>query len=253
MRTQLRAAAIAMVAASLFAVGSAQAAFIAGWDFTQYAGAGSVAISEDPDHVRADHPRHAEGELLGLRRELRRGGASQPFGTMWMNGTNGSTNVDADNSDLPADDGLARSEPLDARGQRDAGRRRRVRRLGGRSPGRGRELPGRHRTGLPERAVDAGPRRRERRLRGQPERPRPAISSGELVAHLRGRLEHAHLGRDGRVLDGRHQLLRARDGEPHDLGGGLHELRAAATQGTTPSSASASRPRARIRSRGSTT
>jgi len=92
MRTQLRVAAIALVAASLFGVGSARAAFIAGWDFTQYAGASSLVVDANTfatsDTLKANYSDF--DSTFGA------GGGSQPFGTMWMNGANGSTNVDQD-------------------------------------------------------------------------------------------------------------------------------------------------------------
>ena len=69
MRQQLRAAAIACFAASLFFAGPAQAIVIAGWDFTQYGGAGTLIVSS-PCHVVGAAPI----QLLGLRRDLRRGG-----------------------------------------------------------------------------------------------------------------------------------------------------------------------------------
>jgi hypothetical protein len=87
-----------MVAALLFAVGSAQAAFIAGWDFTQYSSAGSVAISEDPDTFEPITRDTLTANYSDFDASFGAGGASQPFGTMWMNGANGSTDVDADNS-----------------------------------------------------------------------------------------------------------------------------------------------------------
>ncbi len=90
MRTQLRVAAIALVAASLFGVGSAQAAFIAGWDFSQYAGASSLVVDGNTfatsDTLKANYS--------DFDSSFGAGGASQPYGTMYMNGANGSTNVD---------------------------------------------------------------------------------------------------------------------------------------------------------------
>ncbi|HEY8155258.1 MAG TPA: PEP-CTERM sorting domain-containing protein [Myxococcota bacterium] len=90
MRTRLHLAAIAVVAASLFGVGSARAAFIAGWDFTQYAGASSLVVDANTfataDTLKANYS--------DFDATFGAGGDSQPFGTMYMNGANGSTNVD---------------------------------------------------------------------------------------------------------------------------------------------------------------
>jgi len=98
MRAQLRVAAIAVFAASLSIAGPVQAAFIAGWDFTQYAGAGSVQISEDSGTFEPITRDTLKANYSDFDDSFGAGGASQPFGTMWMNGTNGSTDVDADNS-----------------------------------------------------------------------------------------------------------------------------------------------------------
>jgi hypothetical protein len=96
MRHPIRVAAIAIAAASLLAVGSAQAAFIAGWDFTQYASAGGLTVDantfENADTLKANYSDF--DPTFGA------GGASQPFGTMYMNGANGSTNVD-ENAAVP--------------------------------------------------------------------------------------------------------------------------------------------------------
>jgi hypothetical protein len=79
-----------VVAASLFGVGSARAAFIAGWDFTQYAGASSLVVDANTfataDTLKANYS--------DFDATFGAGGDSQPFGTMYMNGANGSTNVD---------------------------------------------------------------------------------------------------------------------------------------------------------------
>ncbi len=98
MRAQVRVAAIALFAASLSIAGTAQAAFIAGWDFTQYAGAGSLQISEDPGTFEPITRDTLKANYSDFDASFGAGGASQPFGTMWMNGLNGSTDVDADNS-----------------------------------------------------------------------------------------------------------------------------------------------------------
>jgi hypothetical protein len=94
MRSQLRAAVIAVFAVALSAAGSAQAAFIAGWDFSQYAGAASLQVSEDAgtgDPIFADT---LKSNYSDYDPTFGAGGASQPFGTMYINGANGSTDVD---------------------------------------------------------------------------------------------------------------------------------------------------------------
>jgi PEP-CTERM motif len=98
MRAQLRVAAIAVFVASLSIAGSARAAFIAGWDFTQYAGAGTLQISEDPNTFEPITRNTLKANYSDYDTTFGAGGDSQPFGTMWMNGTNGSTLVDPDNS-----------------------------------------------------------------------------------------------------------------------------------------------------------
>jgi len=90
MGTQARVAAIAGFAAALFAAGPAQAAFIAGWDFTQYSGAASLNIDSDQGQTVDT----LKSNYSDFDPTAGAGGLSQPYGTMWMNGTNGSTNVD---------------------------------------------------------------------------------------------------------------------------------------------------------------
>jgi hypothetical protein len=94
MRAQLRVAAIAVFAASLSLAGPARAAFIAGWDFTQYAGAGGLQISEDPDTFEPINSNTLKANYSDFDPTFGAGGDSQPFGTLYMNGTNGSTLVD---------------------------------------------------------------------------------------------------------------------------------------------------------------
>jgi hypothetical protein len=94
MRAQLRVAAIAVFAASLWLAGPARAAFIAGWDFTQYAGAGGLQISEDPDTFEQINSNTLEANYSDFDATFGAGGDSQPFGTLYMNGTNGSSLVD---------------------------------------------------------------------------------------------------------------------------------------------------------------
>src|SRR5262245_63077392 len=94
MRAQLRVVAIAVFAASLAIAGSARAAFIAGWDFTQYAGAGGLQISEDPNTFEAINSNTLKANYSDFDPTFGAGGASQPFGTLYMNGTNGSSLVD---------------------------------------------------------------------------------------------------------------------------------------------------------------
>jgi hypothetical protein len=94
MRAQLRVAAIAVFAASLAMAGSARAAFIAGWDFTQYAGAGGLQISEDPNTFEPINSNTLKANYSDFDTTFGAGGDSQPFGTLYMNGTNGSTLVD---------------------------------------------------------------------------------------------------------------------------------------------------------------
>jgi hypothetical protein len=94
MRAQLRVAAIAVFAASLALAGSARAAFIAGWDFTQYAGAGGLQISEDPNTFEQINSNTLKANYSDFDPTFGAGGDSQPFGTLYMNGTNGSTLVD---------------------------------------------------------------------------------------------------------------------------------------------------------------
>ena len=87
MRMQLRNGSITLVIA-LLAAGSAHAATIAGWDFTQYIGAGSLATDEDfedDDTLRANYSDY--DPTFGA------GGASQPFGTLYMNGGFGSSSL----------------------------------------------------------------------------------------------------------------------------------------------------------------
>lgn len=94
MTRYLRAAVIAVFAAALSVAGSAQAAFIAGWDFSQYAAAGSVQVSEDSgtgDPIFSDT---LKSNYSDFDSTFGAGGDSQPFGTLYFNGANGSTNVD---------------------------------------------------------------------------------------------------------------------------------------------------------------
>ena len=100
MRAQLRVAAIAVFAASLSIAGSARAAFIAGWDFTQYTGAGTLQISEDPNTFEPITRNTLRSNYSDFDPTFGAGGDSQPFGTMWMNGTNGSTLVDPDSTNI---------------------------------------------------------------------------------------------------------------------------------------------------------
>lgn len=92
MTTQSRVTAITGFVISLFAVGSAQAAMVAGWDFTQYIGAGTLALEEDFEDDNTLRSNYSDFDpTFGA------GGASQPFGTLYMNGTNGSTSVTSAN------------------------------------------------------------------------------------------------------------------------------------------------------------
>jgi len=88
MRTQLRVTAITSLVISLFAVGSAQAAMIAGWDFTQYFSAGSLTVDDDDNFTDKDTLRSNYSDFDAT---FGAGGASQPYGTMYINGTKGST------------------------------------------------------------------------------------------------------------------------------------------------------------------
>lgn len=88
MTQQLRVAAIVCFAASLFAGGPAQAVpnMIAGWDFTQYFSAGSLATDQTFANTTTLRSNYSDFDpTFGA------GGDSQPFGTLFMNGTNGST------------------------------------------------------------------------------------------------------------------------------------------------------------------
>ena len=89
MRTHARIAAIASFAAAVLAAGSAQAAFIAGWDFTQYAGGGTMVLTENGDAYDTLRANYSDFDS-----SFGAGGDSQPFGTMYASGANGSTNVD---------------------------------------------------------------------------------------------------------------------------------------------------------------
>jgi hypothetical protein len=91
MRAHFRAAAIVAFAAALFSAGSAQAAFIAGWDFSQYAGAGSLIVDSPNGEVAVDT---LKANYSDYDATFGAGGDSQPFGTMWVNGSNGSSNLD---------------------------------------------------------------------------------------------------------------------------------------------------------------
>jgi hypothetical protein len=93
MRTELQVAAIAVFAAALFVAGSAQAAFIAGWDFSQYAGGGGLQVSEDIDEnpINSDT---LKSNYSDYDPTFGAGGDSQDYGTMYINGMNGSTDVD---------------------------------------------------------------------------------------------------------------------------------------------------------------
>jgi hypothetical protein len=90
MRTHVRVAVLAAFAAAFSITWPAQASFIAGWDFSQYAGAASLVVDlpndESSDTLKSNYSDF--DQTFGA------GGASQPFGTMYMNGANGSTNVD---------------------------------------------------------------------------------------------------------------------------------------------------------------
>jgi hypothetical protein len=61
---------------------------IAGWDFTQYAGAGSLIVDQSFTTVTTLRSNYSDFDpTFGA------GGDSQPFGTLYMNGANGSTAI----------------------------------------------------------------------------------------------------------------------------------------------------------------
>jgi hypothetical protein len=92
MRINLRGAAISSVVASIFAVGSAQAAVIAGWDFSQYFSDSSLIV----DAVGFTASDTLKANYSDFDGTFGAGGASQPFGIMLVNGTAGSTDIDQD-------------------------------------------------------------------------------------------------------------------------------------------------------------
>jgi hypothetical protein len=108
MRTELRAVAIALFAAALTISGGAQAAFIAGWDFSQYAGQGSLQVSEDPDTADPINADTLRSNYSDYDPTFGAGGDSQDAGTMYINGQFGSTNVD-ENATIPVFRALAGS------------------------------------------------------------------------------------------------------------------------------------------------
>jgi hypothetical protein len=100
MQTHLRAAVITGFAAALSIAGSAQAAFIAGWDFSQYAGAGTLQISEDTNTGDPINSNTLKSNYSDFDTTFGAGGDSQDYGTMYINGDHGSTDVD-ENAGLP--------------------------------------------------------------------------------------------------------------------------------------------------------
>src|SRR5262245_37873092 len=90
MRQKVRAAALVCLAGGLFAAGPAGAAqmMVAGWDFTQYFGAGSLIVDQTFTDVKTLRSNYSDFDTT-----FGAGGDSQPFGTLYMDGTNGSTNI----------------------------------------------------------------------------------------------------------------------------------------------------------------
>lgn len=87
MKSKLLVTLTALVAAS-----SAQAALIAGWDFSQYTADGFRSID---DNITVDVLSANYSSLAAI------GPASAPFGTMFIDGTNGSTNDSAASLIIP--------------------------------------------------------------------------------------------------------------------------------------------------------
>jgi hypothetical protein len=88
MKTRFLMTAVSAIALSAFAAGSARAGMIAGWDFSQYLGAG--VLSTDG----ATGANTLDANYSNLDSTAGAGAESAAFGTMYINGQFGSTNVD---------------------------------------------------------------------------------------------------------------------------------------------------------------
>jgi hypothetical protein len=82
---------VASVAATAIAGSASAATMVAGWNFSQYAGDGSLDTDNDfvnEDTLSANFSNQVSGDGAGVE--------ANPFGTMYMNGQHGSTNIDED-------------------------------------------------------------------------------------------------------------------------------------------------------------
>jgi hypothetical protein len=96
MGIQLRVAALVAFAAALCTAGPVQAAFIAGWDFSQYGIAGSLIVDE-PNETSSDT---LKSNYSDFDATFGAGAGSQPYGTLYVNGQHDSTDVD-ENAGVP--------------------------------------------------------------------------------------------------------------------------------------------------------
>jgi hypothetical protein len=103
MKTKFIKTTLGSLALSIAITGSAQAALIAGWDFSQYAGDGLLSV----DGAEFTNVLSANYSNLDLTQGA--GAESAAFGTFFFNGSFGSTNVDPSTTSivLPASPSLA--------------------------------------------------------------------------------------------------------------------------------------------------
>ncbi len=81
----------ALAAVTLLVAGSANAEMLAGWDFSQYAGPGFMTTSQDSStYVNALNANYSDLDTAGNPVAV---GPAGGFGTVYFDGTNGSTNL----------------------------------------------------------------------------------------------------------------------------------------------------------------
>src|SRR5262245_6386669 len=88
MKAKLWMASLAALAAAVFATGSARAALVAGWDFSQFLAPGALTIDG------ANGANTLAANYSALDPTGNAGAESAAYGTLFFDGTNGSTFVD---------------------------------------------------------------------------------------------------------------------------------------------------------------
>ena len=209
MKTKLLtiASLLTCVALSVSSAGPAHAAMVAGWDFSQYFADGILSIDGNA------YTGVLSANYSDLDPTQGAGAESAAFGTLYLDGQFGSTNVQPGSGSEPIlpSGALGRLAQLQSR---CAGRTRRIAFLRHTLDSRLRE------PGVYEPPGDDGSERCEHRVRGQPELR--ARDRQQLVGQLR-RQDLQRRGDGGnRLLERRCQLLERRFGDPEQSGHALH-------------------------------